>query len=91
MSTNPPIRAGKRLFIVFLGEPCPLKPGGELWLVIQKKQGAPSAFEKLEELFDEVEVVDEKERLSNLSRKKEPNWLNIDLNYGLWYRYIMPV
>ena len=34
-----------------------LLPEGELWVVIQKKQGAPSAKKKLEEQFDEVEVV----------------------------------
>ena len=35
-----------------------LVSSGELWVVIQKKQGAPSAIEKLKELFDEVELVD---------------------------------
>ena len=37
-----------------------LVTGGELWVVIQKKQGAPSAIEKLEELFSTVEIVDKK-------------------------------
>ncbi|MNV78081.1 Methyltransferase small domain protein [compost metagenome] len=31
--------------------------GGSLWIVIQKKQGAPSAKQKLESLFAEVEEV----------------------------------
>jgi len=50
--TNPPIRAGKavvhRIFEEAHGA---LAPGGVLWVVIQKKQGAPSAAAKLEELF----------------------------------------
>lgn len=55
--TNPPIRAGKetvhRIFEQAWG--C-LAPGGELWVVIQKKQGSPSAFAKLELLFGEEQV-----------------------------------
>jgi 16S rRNA (guanine1207-N2)-methyltransferase len=34
-----------------------LKKSGELWIVIQKKQGAPSAKKKLLELFGNVETV----------------------------------
>ena len=34
---------------------------GELWVVIQKKQGAPSTFSYLEEIFGQVEIV-EKEK-----------------------------
>ncbi|WP_240377834.1 class I SAM-dependent methyltransferase [Bacillus piscicola] len=56
--TNPPIRAGKsvvhRLFEEVYDH---LKQGGELWVVIQKKQGAPSALAKLELLFQEVSTV----------------------------------
>lgn len=56
--TNPPIRAGKetvhRLFEQ--ASEC-LKPGGSLWIVIQKKQGAPSAKAKLESLFEQVDEV----------------------------------
>ena len=33
---------------------------GELWVVIQKKQGAPSAIEKLSEMFEDVEIVEKK-------------------------------
>ena len=32
-------------------------PDGELWVVIQKKQGAPSALKNLAELYGKVEVV----------------------------------
>ncbi|MDN4527209.1 class I SAM-dependent methyltransferase [Fictibacillus fluitans] len=56
--TNPPIRAGKKvvhqLFEDSYGK---LQTNGELWIVIQKKQGAPSAIDKLESVFDEVETV----------------------------------
>ncbi|MCT2536611.1 class I SAM-dependent methyltransferase [Aquibacillus koreensis] len=56
--TNPPIRAGKKVIYQMFDESFEaLLPGGTLWIVIQKKQGAPSAITKLEELFGEVEVV----------------------------------
>ncbi|MCP3033223.1 class I SAM-dependent methyltransferase [Halobacillus sp. A1] len=56
--TNPPIRAGKQVVHSMFTEAAEaLLPGGELWVVIQKKQGAPSAKEKLEELFGHTEVV----------------------------------
>jgi len=55
--SNPPIRAGKavvhRLFEEAIGL---LNPGGTLWVVIQNKQGAPSARARLEEIFGEQEV-----------------------------------
>lgn len=56
--TNPPIRAGKNIVhdIYEQSFDC-LLPGGELWVVIQKKQGAPSTMDKLSLLFDEVETV----------------------------------
>ncbi|WP_409343427.1 class I SAM-dependent methyltransferase [Paenibacillus sp. MBLB4367] len=51
--TNPPIRAGKEVVHrIFEQAAEALTPGGQLWVVIQKKQGAPSAFAKLEQLFD---------------------------------------
>lgn len=56
--TNPPIRAGKEVVHgIFEQAAEVLVPGGALWVVIQKKQGAPSAFAKLEELFASVEEV----------------------------------
>jgi 16S rRNA (guanine1207-N2)-methyltransferase len=59
--TNPPIRAGKETIFRFYEEACEkLAAGGSLWVVIQKKQGAPSTQEKLEELFGEVRVADKK-------------------------------
>ncbi|MBB5174995.1 class I SAM-dependent methyltransferase [Texcoconibacillus texcoconensis] len=56
--TNPPIRAGKdTIHTLFEQAYDYLVPGGELWIVIQKKQGAPSAKKKLQERFKEVETV----------------------------------
>lgn len=57
--TNPPIRAGKAtVHGIFSGARDVLKEGGALWVVIQKKQGAPSALAKLRELYAKVEEVD---------------------------------
>ncbi|MFC3750466.1 class I SAM-dependent methyltransferase [Paenibacillus sp. GCM10012306] len=56
--TNPPIRAGKAVVHQIFEEAYEhLEVGGSLWVVIQKKQGAPSAVTKLESLFSEVEEV----------------------------------
>lgn len=55
--TNPPIRAGKEvIFNMYEESERALVTGGELWVVIQKKQGAPSTQKKLQELFAEVDV-----------------------------------
>lgn len=57
--TNPPIRAGKQtVHRIFSEGHEHLKEGGEMWIVIQKKQGAPSALKKLQELYREVEEVE---------------------------------
>lgn len=56
--TNPPIRAGKQIVHQLFEESKEaLKKDGVLWVVIQKKQGAPSAKEKIESLFGNVEIV----------------------------------
>ena len=56
--TNPPIRAGKQVvFAIYDGSYERLVSGGELWVVIQKKQGAPSSKTHLEELFGNCEIV----------------------------------
>lgn len=56
--TNPPIRAGKKVVhAMFTEAKQALTEQGELWVVIQKKQGAPSAQKKIEELFGNVEIV----------------------------------
>ncbi|UJF27012.1 class I SAM-dependent methyltransferase [Planococcus sp. 107-1] len=59
--TNPPIRAGKETIFRFYEEAYDkLKQGGSLWVVIQKKQGAPSTQAKLTELFGDCQVIDKK-------------------------------
>ncbi|WP_203334921.1 class I SAM-dependent methyltransferase [Planococcus beigongshangi] len=59
--TNPPIRAGKETVFRFYEEAsAKIAQGGSLWVVIQKKQGAPSTEEKLKELFGNCQVADKK-------------------------------
>ncbi|RXT09066.1 class I SAM-dependent methyltransferase [Ammoniphilus sp. CFH 90114] len=56
--TNPPIRAGKQTVHQIFEEAYPrLKDTGSLWIVIQKKQGGPSAMSKLQEIYQKVEKV----------------------------------
>ncbi|EIQ7125644.1 class I SAM-dependent methyltransferase [Enterococcus faecalis] len=56
--SNPPIRAGKKVVHGILTGAFPLlKVGGTLTVVIQKKQGAPSAEKKMAEVFGNVEIV----------------------------------
>ena len=56
--SNPPIRAGKKVVHEILTEAYPrLKSGGILTIVIQKKQGAPSAKSKMAETFGNAEIV----------------------------------
>lgn len=56
--SNPPIRAGKKVVHQILSEAAPLlKIGGSLTIVIQKKQGAPSAKSKMEEVFGNAEII----------------------------------
>ncbi|PRO64618.1 class I SAM-dependent methyltransferase [Alkalicoccus urumqiensis] len=55
--TNPPIRAGKDVvFQLYEGAWEVLRPGGVLYVVIQKKQGAPSTKQKLQDLGFHVET-----------------------------------
>lgn len=57
--SNPPIRAGKQVVYQIYDQAFEhLVTGGELWIVIQKKQGAPSSKEHLEQLFGNCELVD---------------------------------
>ena len=56
--SNPPIRAGKKVVHeVISGSYNHLKKGGDLTIVIQKKQGAPSAKAKMEEVFGNCEII----------------------------------
>lgn len=56
--SNPPIRAGKEVVHRILeGAHAHLNTGGQLVVVIQKKQGAPSALEKMKKVFGNSETV----------------------------------
>ena len=55
--TNPPIRVGKKiLYDLLFGAKEHLKENGELWLVINKNQGAKSVAKDLEKDYN-VEIV----------------------------------
>lgn len=57
--TNPPIRAGKGVvYGLFARAKDYLKPGGALYVVIRKQQGAPSALKYLKETYALAETVD---------------------------------
>lgn len=56
--SNPPIRAGKEVVHTILSDAYEhLNDGGHLTIVIQKKQGAPSAQKKMKDVFDNCEIV----------------------------------
>ena len=56
--SNPPIRAGKKIVHEILeGAYQRLNTNGYIRIVIQKKQGAPSAKTKLEEVFGNCKVI----------------------------------
>ena len=70
--SNPPIRAGKKVVHqVITGSFEHLKPGGDLTIVIQKKQGAPSAKSKMEETFGNCEIVKKDKGYYILRSEKE--------------------
>ena len=57
--TNPPIRAGKQvIYKMFADAAQRLKPGGALYLVIRKQQGAESCIRYLETIYAKVEKLD---------------------------------
>lgn len=59
--SNPPIRAGKKVIYTLFEQSFEfLLPGGSIYLVIQKKQGAPSAENKLNSIFGNCQIVNRK-------------------------------
>lgn len=57
--TNPPVRAGKKtVFSFYDGAFEHLTPGGFLYVVLQKKQGAPSSLTHMEQLFGNCEIIE---------------------------------
>ena len=76
--TNPPIRAGKEtVHRIFVHAYDCLVDGGSLWVVIQKKQGAPSAVKKLETMYGEVEEVSKDKDIEFSKQRSKAD----DLNY----------
>ena len=56
--SNPPIRAGKEVVHTILSDAYEhLNNDGHLTIVIQKKQGAPSAQKKMKDVFGNCEIV----------------------------------
>ncbi|HEW5382533.1 TPA: class I SAM-dependent methyltransferase [Streptococcus pneumoniae] len=56
--SNPPIRAGKQVVHEIIKKSKDfLEIGGDLTIVIQKKQGAPSAKSKMEDVFGNCEIL----------------------------------
>ena len=56
--SNPPIRAGKQVVHEIIEKSKDfLEIGGDLTIVIQKKQGAPSAKSKMEDVFGKCEIL----------------------------------
>ncbi|WP_334329036.1 class I SAM-dependent methyltransferase [Companilactobacillus sp. HBUAS59699] len=56
--SNPPIRAGKNVVSgIISGAKEHLVENGELWVVIKKKQGAPSAKKLMDATYGNVEIV----------------------------------
>ena len=69
--TNPPIRAGKQtVFTLYEQAYQWLKSGGLLYVVIQKKQGAPSSKAKLDALFGNTTILDKNKGYWILLAKK---------------------
>jgi len=59
--TNPPIRAGKAvIYKIYEDAKNKLKMQGCLYLVINKKHGAPSTIEYLKNIFGNCEILDKK-------------------------------
>ena len=68
---NPPIRAGKQtVFNLYLESEKHLQSNGELWIVIQKKQGAESSIKYLQTLFKKVDIVDKNKGYFVIRNKK---------------------
>ena len=56
--TNPPIRAGKDVYMNFLENAVNyLEDDGELWFVMNKKHGVKSVIEKIKNVYD-IDILD---------------------------------
>ncbi|HHU55113.1 MAG TPA: class I SAM-dependent methyltransferase [Acholeplasmataceae bacterium] len=70
--SNPPIRAGKKIVHQIIDDGySKLNNDGFIYIVIQKKQGAPSLIKKMEEVFGNVEIINKKNGYYVIVSKKE--------------------
>lgn len=70
--TNPPIRAGKDvIYKMYQDAKEHLVLNGKLYLVINKKHGAPSTKEFLTQLFGNCEILDKKNGFNVMKCVKE--------------------
>lgn len=70
--TNPPIRAGKAvIYKMYEDAKTHLKEGGSLYIVINKKHGAPSTITFLNNLFGNCEILDKKAGFNVIKCVKE--------------------
>lgn len=68
--TNPPIRAGKEVYMKILMDASNyLNNNGELWFVMNKDHGAKSTIEKMKNVYD-VTILDKKKGFFVISCKK---------------------
>lgn len=59
VATNPPVRAGKKTVFEFYTQAFEhMVEGGRIYVVLQRKQGAPSSEKKLLELFGNCETIE---------------------------------
>lgn len=69
--TNPPIRAGKQIIYTIFDEAYErLLPGGQLWVVIRKQQGALSAQKRICIIFGNCEIINKEKGYFILNAKK---------------------
>lgn len=69
--TNPPIRAGKAIIYQIFDEAYQrLLPGGQLWVVIRKQQGALSAQKRIGIIFGNCEIMNKEKGYFILNAKK---------------------
>lgn len=72
--SNPPVRAGKKVVHQILIEAFDLlKENGTLTIVLQKKQGAPSAKKQMAETFGNAEIIKKDKGYYIIQSKKEGN------------------
>ena len=70
--SNPPIRAGKKIVFGVVDQGYEhLNVGGEIYVVIQKKQGAPSLQKEMENVFGNAEIIAKESGYFIIKSKKE--------------------